>query len=309
MLPLNFNHFYYFYEVARSGSFTGAARELMVSQSALSVQVKQLEESLGAQLFDRNKGGVALTEAGTTAYQVAERVFPEIDRLRATMQESERMIIGRVTIGTVNSIGIYVLPEILTVFKEEFPDVSLKVDFKEADPIMDLLRAGRVDFSILPWDRKYPELTSVRLTKSKMFLVAPTDHPLARKRSISPRELEQYPFVGYEEGMYTRTMIDGLFRRMAVTVEYSIESANSATIKHMVMAGMGVGVLPEFAVSGEIRRRQLARLEVPTLTMSQDMTLYYRSNRALSGTQARFMAFLLDHFKPKPRRRPPGRSS
>jgi DNA-binding transcriptional LysR family regulator len=303
VLPFNFNHFYYFYEVARHGSFTAAARDLMVSQSSLSIQIKRLEQDMGGPLFDRRKGGVDLTEAGTAAYQVAERVFHEIDRLQSTLEESERQIKGLLSVGTVNSIGIYVLPEILTAFKTAFPDVKIKIDFKEAENVLDLLYAGKVDFAIIPWNRRYTELTGVKITHNKLFLVAPRDHPLAGRSSVSPRDLEAHPFVGYEEGMQTRSMIDALFKRMSISVEYSIESSNSATIKHMVMAGMGLGFLPDIAVAAEIRQGELVRIDVPALMISRDIVLYYKSNRTLSRTREEFVRFLKEYFAPKPRRR------
>jgi DNA-binding transcriptional LysR family regulator len=98
-------------------------------------------------------------------------------------------------------------------------------------------------------------------------------------------------------------MIDALFKRMAITVQYAVESANAATIKHMVMAGMGLGFLPETAVAGEIRRGQLARLDVPPLLMSQDVTLYMRKNRTLPRAAVGFVEFLQEYFSPKKRRR------
>jgi DNA-binding transcriptional LysR family regulator len=103
--------------------------------------------------------------------------------------------------------------------------------------------------------------------------------------------------------MQTRSMIDALFKRMAMSVEYSIESANSATIKHMVMAGMGLAFLPDVAVSPEIRRGQLVRVDVPALMMSRDIVLYFRSNRTLSPTREEFVKFLKNYFAPKKRRR------
>ncbi len=308
MLPLNFNHFYYFYEVAKHGSFTAAARDLMVSQSSLSIQIKQLEQAMGAILFDRRRGGVDLTEAGVSAYQVAERAFQDIDQLLSQLRDAERQIHGRVSIGTVNSIGIYVLPKALSAFKDAFPDVNVKVDFTDAASVPDLVYQGKVDFGIIPWNRKYADLTSVQLAKFKMFLVAPPEHPLARKKKgFSPRDLEDYPFVGYEEGMHTRTMIDASFKRLSVAIEYVIESTNTATIKHMVLAGMGLGILPETAVGGEIRRGQLVRIELPALTMGQEIMLYYKSKRSLSPTRERFMTFMQEYFDTKTR--PRGRTS
>lgn len=296
MATINLNHLFYFYEVARHGSFTRAARELLVSQSALSVQIKALETVLGTALFDRRRSGVALTDAGERAFATAERIFTDVDALIAELQQSDRQPVGTVNVGTVNSIGIYLLPDLLTAFRAEHPDTRVRVDFRESERVIDQLYQGKIDVAVVPWQRAYPDLAATPLTRRKMFLVAPADHPLTRLPQISPRDLEAHAFVGYQEGMHTRAMIDALFKRMEIAIEYAIESSNAATIKHMVLAGMGIAFLPEFAVAPELRRGQLVRLDVPPLVMNQDITLFVRRNRTLSRTAAGFAAFLQEYF-------------
>jgi DNA-binding transcriptional LysR family regulator len=301
MATINLNHLFYFYEVARRGSFTRASRDLLVAQSALSVQIKALETALGTPLFDRRRSGVELTEAGQRAYSAAERIFNDVDQLLADLSQSGRQVAGAVSVGTVNSIGMYQLPEVLSEFRKKYPDVRVRVDFRESEGVMEQLFQGRCDLAIVPWQRPYSELTAVPLTRHKMFLVAPPDHPLASLDRVSPHDLEKYPFVGYHEGIHTRSMIDALFKRMSLNVEYAIESSNSATIKQMVLAGMGIAFLPEIAVSAELRRGQLARLDVPPLVMHQDVTLYTRKNRTLTRTATEFVQFLIDYFDRKKR--------
>ncbi len=303
MASINLNHLSYFYEVARRGSFTRAARELLVSQSSLSVQIRALENALGSRLFDRRSGGVVLTDAGQRAFAVAERVFADVDQLISDFRQSDRQLVGAVSVGTVNSIGIYILPDILTAYRAKYPDVRIHIDFRESERVMDQLIQGKTDLAVVPWERSYPDLNAIPLTRQKLFIVAPPEHPLARAEKINPRDLEAYPFVGYHEGMHTRAMIDALFKRMSITVPYVVESTNAATIKHMVMVGMGLGFLPEAAVAAEIRRGQLVRIEVPPLIMSQDVTLYLRKNRTLPRTAVGFVEFLKDYFSPKRRKR------
>jgi DNA-binding transcriptional LysR family regulator len=161
---------------------------------------------------------------------------------------------------------------------------------------MDQLYQGKTDLAVVPWERAYPDLTAIPLTRNKMFLVVPPDHPLAAVDKPVPRDLEAYPFVGYQEGMHIRSMIDALFRRMSLQIEYSVESSNAATIKQMVMSGMGIAFLPETAVAADIRRGALARLDVPPLVMNQDVTLYLRKNRTLPRAAAMFVDFLKHYF-------------
>ncbi|HET6349321.1 MAG TPA: LysR family transcriptional regulator [Candidatus Krumholzibacteria bacterium] len=296
MASINLNHLFYFYEVARRGSFTRASRDLLVAQSALSVQIKALESSLGLALFDRRRNGVALTEAGQRAFSAAERIFTDVDQLIADLNQSGRQVAGGVSVGTVNSVGIYQLPDLLAEFRKQSPDIQVRVDFRESEAVVDQLLQGKNDLAIVPWQRAYPELNAVPLTRHKMFLVAPPDHPLAALGRVSPHDLEKYSFVGYHEGMHTRSMIDALFKRMSLSIEYSVESSNSATIKQMVLAGMGLALLPEIVVAAELRRGQLARLDVPPLVMYQDVTLYTRKNRTLSRSATQFVTFLTDYF-------------
>jgi DNA-binding transcriptional LysR family regulator len=244
---------------------------------------------------------VELTEAGQRAYSAAERIFGEADQLIADLGQTGRQVSGGVSVGTVNSIGMYQLPEVLSDFRKRFPDVRVRVDFRESEAVMEQLFQGRCDLAIVPWQRPYSELNAVPLARQKMFLVAPADHPLAKEEKVSPRDLEKFPFVGYHEGMHTRSMIDALFKRMSLNIEYAIESSNSATIKQMVLAGMGLAFLPEIAVAAELRRGQLARLDVPPLVMHQDVTLYTRKNRTLTRTATEFVQFVTDYFDRKKR--------
>ena len=289
MLPFNFNHLYYFYVVAKNGSFSEAARELRVSQSSISVQVKELENDLGHTLFHRVKTGVELTESGTAVFQHAEEIFHDVERIRSTLEEIEHQVTGSITVGTVNSIGIYVLPEILKTFKQAFPDAKVAIDFKRPREIIALVNTGRLDLAILTSNRKYAGLTAVPLRKTKMFLVAPADHPLAAKSAITTTDLEAHPFIGYEEGMETRSLMDAAFRRLSLSVEYVMESSNVATIKHMVLAGLGMAVLPEAAVGDELRRGLLVRPPFPGFYLAQEITVYYKSNRTMTPTRREFM--------------------
>jgi DNA-binding transcriptional LysR family regulator len=297
------NHLLYFYAVAKNGSITGASRELMVSQSSLSIQMKQFERSLGQRLLDRSKSGVELTETGEIVYQAAERITQELERLTDRLEQAEHRMRGTISIGTVNSIGIYMLPNLLKEFKEAYPEVRIKIDFKSARDAIELLQAGKVDISIITWNRKYEDLTTVPLRSIKTFLVGPPDHPLAGVERVSPRELEKYPFIGFEQGTPTRMMVDALFKRMSIDVDYTMESGNAATIKHMVMAGMGLAFLPEVAVGQEIRDERLRRLDVPTMVMAQEITLYYKKSRSLSATKLEFIKFLKERSAPTHKRR------
>lgn len=299
MPAINMNHFYYFYVIAKKKSFTGASRELMVSQSSLSIQLKQFEQALGLTLFNRKKTGVELTDVGEIAFQSAEKIFTEVELLISNLERAEHSVTGHLAIATVNSIGIYVLPGILQKFKEEYPDAKVRIDFKHAQEVIEMVQSGTADVAIITWGRKYPDLDSILLRTNKMFLVTPPDHPLAKRERVSPRDLEDYQFIAYEAGSPTRTMMDTLFKRMSLDIEYTIESSNVATIKRMTMAGLGLAFLPDVAVGFEIRQGLLTRISLPSMVMAQELTLYTKANRTLSATGRAFVDFIYERFNPK----------
>jgi DNA-binding transcriptional LysR family regulator len=292
VLPLNFNHLYYFYAVAKAGSFSEAARELNVSQSSVSVQIRLFEDYLEHKLFNRLKKGVELTESGMVVFQFAEEVFHDVDRIWNDLAAMERQVKGTLSLGTISSFGIYTLPGLLKGFTGLYPEVKVAVQFGSSRQLADMLHSGKVDLAIANSTRRYSGLTGVPLRETKLFLVAPPDHPLAGAEGANPRELENHPFIGYEEGSETRAMMDGFFRRLSLSIEYALESSNVATVKHMVMAGLGLSVLPETAVGEEIREGHLVRVDVQGFYMAQKLTLYYKTNRTLTPTRREFLAFM-----------------
>lgn len=292
MLPLNFNHLYYFYVVAKARSFSEAARSLNVSQSSISVQIRLFENYLGHKLFNRLKKGVELTESGLVVFQYAEEVFHDVDRIWNDLAAMERQVKGTLALGTIQSFGVYSLPDLLKGFKDQYPEVRVTVEFGTARELADMLQTGSVDLAIANSTRRYAGLTGIPLRESKLFLVAPPGHPLAGREGVNPRELESHPFIGHEEGSETRAMMDAFFRRMSLSIEYALESSNVATIKHMVLAGLGLSVLPEMAVGEEIREGRLVRVDVQGFFMAQKMMIYYKTNRTLTPTRKEFLNFM-----------------
>jgi DNA-binding transcriptional LysR family regulator len=222
----------------------------------------------------------------------SEEIFHDVDRIWNDLEAMERQIKGTLSIGTINSFGIYTLPGLLKEFTGRFPEVKVTVQFAAPRQLAEMLQSGRVDIAVINSSRRYGGLTGVALREMKMFLVAPPDHPLASPETVNPRELENHPFIGYEEGSETRMMMDAFFRRMSLSVEYALESSNVATVKHMVMAGLGLSVLPETAVGDEIRDGRLVRIDVQGLYMAQRITLYYKTNRTLTPTRREFLKFI-----------------
>jgi len=296
MLPCNFNHLYYFYRVAVHQSVSKASKELLIAQSALSTQLKQLEESLELTLFNRTKGGMALTDKGQLVYKYASKMFETYDDMRRAMALAENEVRGPLRIGSVNSIGIYLLPEILADFHDKFPDVQIKLEMQSSNEVVDLLQENHVDVALIAWDRKYPQLASRVIMNNSLLLVGGPKHPLARRRNLVPADLAEENFIAYEAGTPTRMMIDAYFKEIDVSLNYVLESANIASIKHLAIEGMGLAFLPEIAVQLELKEKAMKPIKVRGLQLERPITLYWKERRALTRPAEEFIRFIRARF-------------
>jgi DNA-binding transcriptional LysR family regulator len=297
MLPCNFNHLYYFYRVAVHKSVSKASKELLIAQSALSTQLKQLEESLEATLFNRTKGGMDLTETGVLVYEHAAQMFETYEEMKRAMVLAEKQVRGPLNIACVNSIGIYVLPDVLTQYHQTYPDVQINLELHSSNRVMEMLQENQVDLALIAWNRQYPLLESAVILQNRMRLVANPKLPLARKRKPVLGDLVGQTFIGYEAGTPTRNMIDSHFKSLGVHIEYVLESSNIATIKKLAIAGMGLAFLPEIAVELEIKQKILRAVDIDEAKMDRPVTVYWKERRVLSRPAQKFLDFVREWGK------------
>jgi DNA-binding transcriptional LysR family regulator len=292
MLPCNFNHLYYFYRVAVHKSVSKASKELLIAQSALSTQLKQLEESLETTLFNRTKGGMDLTERGELVFRFASEMFETYDEMKRAMVLAEREVRGPLHIASVHSIGIYLLPKVLTEYHQRFPDVQINLELHSSNRVMEMLQENIVDLALIAWHRQYPLLKSQLVMQNHMLLVAHPKHPLAKRRNIALADLADHRFIGYEAGTPTRVMIDAHFKNLGIPIEYVIESSNTATIKQLALEGMGLAFLPAIAVDLEIKQKLLKVLEIKGAELDRPITVYWKERRILSRPAQKMLEIL-----------------
>ena len=292
MLPSNFNHLYYFYRVAVHKSVSRASKELLIAQSALSTQLKQLEESFETTLFNRTKGGMDLTEDGRLVFEYASRMFGSYDDMKRAMALAEKEVKGPLNIASVNSIGIYWLPAYLTEFHESYPDVRVNLELHSSNRVMELLQENQVDLSLISWNRQYPQLESTVIMQNEMVLVASPKHELARKRKAGFQDLVDQKVIAYEAGTPTRIMMDAHFKNLGSALQYVIEVSHISAMKMLAMAGMGVAFLPRFAVKLELDQKVLKEIDIPEARMERPVTMYWKERRVLTRPAQEFIKFL-----------------
>ncbi|GAA0465331.1 LysR family transcriptional regulator [Streptomyces olivaceiscleroticus] len=286
-----------FTALARTGSFTGAAAELLLAQSTVTAQIKVLEKALGTRLFDRLARGAVLTDAGRRLLTSAEEVLEAESRLLAAAAE-DGPIAGTVVVGAGETLCSAHLPGVIAALRSRHPDVEVHLQPCSTASAVEGLRAGRLDCALLLEDRvDHPELTAECIAGQPLVLLCAPDHPLAgRERPVTWLELAQESFFLHEQGC---SYSDWLAQRLLavagaqprLTRFGSIEAARSC-----VAAGLGLTVLPRANVAEALRDGRLTAVHGPSLP---DVSVHLARHRRRHPSRAArtVAAEVVRHFR------------
>jgi LysR family hydrogen peroxide-inducible transcriptional activator len=285
----------YFCAVAETGSFSRAAEQSHVSQPSLSQQIIKLEDELGVRLFDRLGRSVRLTETGQTFLPRARAVLRELEAARGDVAEQKDSVGGSVTIGVIPTVAPYFLPERLTWFSQKFPQVRLTV-VEEITPILlDQVRASKVDLAILALPIRGHEFEAFSLLTERLFAALPAGHKLAKRRSLSLKDLRAQPFLLLRDGHCFRDTSVAACDRARMHPQIIFESGQFSSLLSMVGAGMGVSIVPEMAVEKKSRCRFV---RIDDSAAARTIGAVVLRGRSLSRAHHAFLAHLRASIAP-----------
>ena len=251
--------------VARHGSFSRAARELGLSQPAVSMQVRQLERELRLPLLERVGKRAYTTKAGELLLAHAGRAMRELESGVQLVQQLRGIVAGRIRLGTSASFSIYLLPSSLRRFRARYPRTELVVVTGNAPEIARSVVGNELDVGIVSLPVRERELAVTPLYRDELVAIGPPDHRWPRGRRVKAAELAREPLILFEQGATLRRVIDGWFQRGGVAPALPMELGNTEAIKKLVEAGLGLSVTSWFAAKAEVRARKLTavRLDPP----------------------------------------------
>jgi len=255
-----------FAAVVAEGSFSGAARRLGLTQPAVSLQIRGLEEHFGQPLLDRFGRGVRLTEAGQQVYAYATRVLALVQDMEATVRGTAALA-GLLRLGCSTAPGECLLPRVLSAFRARFPDVQLNVEVADTAAVLDRLLRRQYDLGLVGGVAHTERLEFIPFAIDELVLIAPRDHPLARRTTVAPSEVAREPFVLREAGSGTRTAAEQVLQRLGLT-QLTIASVlgSSEAVKQAVAAGVGLAVVSGSALDPHEERVAVVPLEGTPIT-------------------------------------------
>ncbi len=245
--------------VARSGNFSRAAEQCNVSQPSLSQQILKLEEELGERLFDRTKRETKITPYGESFLRHAVRILEEVDTATREAHEARELISGVISMGVIPTVAPYLLPDAMAAFSGKYPGVEMIIHEETTARLLRLLQAYEIDFALIspPFDDEHLEIQ--HLQSEELLLAMPRNHPLARKKSVTPADLEQANLILMKEGHCLGDQILSFCNRRDLRPKISFRTAQIETIQSLIAAGMGVSLIPAMAASSNKKSPLLYR--------------------------------------------------
>ncbi|MDZ4806277.1 MAG: LysR family transcriptional regulator [Candidatus Eisenbacteria bacterium] len=271
-----------FLSVAELQSFTAAARRHFITQPAVSLRMRSLEEGVGARLIDRAGRRVQLTPAGRLFQARAEEALRQFDRGLAEVGDLLGLKRGRLVLGAIDAAGIDLLPAPLKKFHGQWPNIELVVRVESSGPLVEALVAGELDFAIVTLPVDHSGLIVEMLEEERLILIGPPDVPV-RVRSSPARLFCAMPLIAYPRGSVTRGLIDAALERRHLAPRVAMELSHPEAIRGLVEAGLGAAVLPLRVVD---RGGPLTR--VPGLSITRRLGLVRRASEEPSPAALAF---------------------
>ncbi len=288
---MEFHQLRYFCAIADSGGFSRAARLTNVSQPSLSQQIQKLEDELGAPLFDRLGRSVRLTELGRTFLPRARALLFDLEAARSAAAEGNASLTGQVCIGVIPTVAPYFLPPLVATFSRQYPQARVNVVEEITPLLLEKLRSGAMDVAIVavPLQMRGHEFKSLALMEERLYAALPTQHALAKRRTVSLGELHDQPFLLLRDGHCFRETAVTACKRARLRPKIIFESGQFSSILSMVSAGLGVSIIPEMALE---KRSGCRFVELADERATRTIGAVTLNGRSLNRTQQAFVSHL-----------------
>jgi DNA-binding transcriptional LysR family regulator len=285
---MDFDQLETFISVARLLSFSRAADKRFRTQPAISSQIRLLEEEVGAKLLDRSGGKVSLTASGKLFLKFSEELLESRKAMLSGIAETERVPRGEIVVGANEGTCLHILPEVFAEFKKQYPDVNISIRRSDYAKILESVIDNSVDFGIVSLPVDDTRLKVVLIHRDELVIIAPPQHPLAKKQSATVSEAAKFPLV-VPKGGHTRDALEDLFFERKLKPRYIMELDSSELLKRFVAADAGVGFIARSNVIEDVRANSLVTITISDATIRRDLALVFRKDKSLSRAARAFI--------------------
>ena len=295
-MNVTFRQLTLFESVARNLSFTRAAEELHLSQPAVSMQIRQLEDSVGIALFEKSGKRISLTEAGREVFHYSHSINSELADMEEVLESLKGLNRGRLNIAVASTVN-YFAPRLLAAFHKQYPGIHLELDVTNREQLIQMLIDNSVDMVLMGQPPDTVEGECEIFMDNPLVVVASPKHPLCGATRIELQRLEQEVFLMREPGSGTRQAMERFFAEHGLKIRQGMQMTRNEAIKQGVRAGMGLGVVSIHTIELELETGRLVILDVENFPIRRQWFLVYRKGKRLSPPGQAFRNFVLAESK------------
>lgn len=292
MLHLTLRQLKVFESVARHLSYSRAAEELHLSQPAVSMQIKQLEENVSLPLFEQIGKRIFLTEAGYELNHYSRAISQQLEDLEVVLDELKGMERGKLNISAVTTAN-YFAPHLLANFCQRYSGVTVSLNVSNRETVLKQLADNVIDLAIMGQPPENQDIASESFMENPLVVIAPPEHSLCSAQKIPVKRLAQEIFLVREPGSGTRSAMERFFASHKIEIKKGMETDTTEAIKQAVQAGMGLGIMSQHTAELELQTGRLKVLDAQGFPIIRYWHVVHRKNKRLSGVAQAFREFLL----------------
>ena len=303
---MNLHHLRIFYTVAQRKSVTAAAADLLLSQPAVSLQLKALEKELGLALFERGGARLRLTQAGEVLHRAAVSMLHAKDEAERAISELRDGTRGRLILGAGTTGGMYVLPRVVRAYKRLWPETEILFHVGTTDQILEKLLQNVLDMALVGGPIVDRRLLVEPIGADEVVLIAAPSYPIASLAKVTLKDLGGMPFIVPETGSRTRQLVEKRLRESGVPLVIAMQLPGTEGVKRAVEGSLGVGMVSRYSVENECQAGVLQRIPIEGFGITRTMDLVSRAQKYFSPVALSFREFAksygAEHLDPLPAR-------
>ncbi len=284
-----------FYHVTKLGSFTKAAEATFRTQSAISQQIKNLEEELGCQLLERiGKQKLRLTSAGEKFFKFSESILEKYNSVTEEIDEIKGLQMGHLRMAAPFTTLYHLFPITLKSYIKQFPNVELTILDRSQQDIIDLTKNGDIDFGLVLESNVQSDLTTLRWKKVRTFLMTPFGHPLTKVKSVTLKQIGKYPLILPPTNLKYRSNLEERFQKLGIDYHIIMESSNVELSSLYVEMGLGISFATIVKDLPELKKRKLAFLSMDHLFKPDYIAVVMRKDKTMISYKSAFIKILFE---------------
>lgn len=290
---MNIRQLRIFFMVCTYKNMSEASRKLFISQPAISQAIIELESELGVNLFNRLNRRLSITHAGEILYAYSKRILSLIDEAEKEMIDISNSKKGKLRIGASTTIGIYLLPSLISGFQKNYPTVDLPFIIDNTGEIEEKILTDQIDIGLVEGPIKSKDITVIHYLEDELYVVCSKDHPWADKNSISGEDLEKENLIIREEGSGTRVVFEQAMIRKNLTYHIKYTLSNTEAIKKAVEANLGIAIVSKIALTSELKSGILIKVKVDGVSFKRPLNIIVHKDKYRSEVFHSFIKYLL----------------